>query len=78
MKEGKGTFSNACQASLVEVYIIALKETTIVSFHLTFLYLLFCFVFYLNASGKRAHHSSPGPCVISWAFHEHFSFLKEI
>ena len=44
MKEGKGTFSNACQASLVEVYIIALKETTIVSFHLTFLYLLFCFL----------------------------------
>ena len=21
---------------------------------------------------------SPGPCVIPWAFHEHFSFLEEI
>ena len=22
--------------------------------------------------------ASPGPCVIPWAFHEHFSFLEEI
>ena len=27
--------------------------------------------------GKKRLHS-PGPCVIPWAFHEHFSFFEEI
>ena len=29
-------------------------------------------------TGDCIRVNSPGPCVIPWAFHEHFSFFEEI